>query len=277
MGDSKAEGLIGNSLALASMTEVLAPPSLPPVSPWEAYLVIIFIPFLLRLIFVAPPLLDLVQTYAPAGDRAKHARWFLNRIKRLPVQGFWLIVLNEVLAFVLPGVLALTARAYVGPIGWDSWEIPMLGLALLVIAGFAWIGVDFGRVAQSRMDIRRLSQFNLESAKQTVDTAVVGRELLQAVRGFSIPRPWRAEPEIPEQPSNPVMGSVSSVLDFGADVLDVVLDQVRVPAGDAVDKLDSEIQRRIQKRVRASKRSLATGTLFSLFPLVVLLGLPELF
>ena len=64
--------------------------------------------------------------------------------------------------------------------------------------------------------------------------------------------------------------------DMGADVLDVVLDQARVPAGDAVDRLDSEIQRRIQDRVRASKRSLATGTLFSLFPLVVLLGLPEL-
>jgi hypothetical protein len=41
--------------------------------------------------------------------------------------------------------------------------------------------------------------------------------------------------------------------------------------------MDSEIQRRIQERVRASKRSLATGTLFSLFPLVVLIGLPTLF
>ena len=264
---------------MGGMTEVLAPPSLPPVSPWEAYLIIIFVPFLLRLIFVAPPLLDLVQTYAPPGDRAKHAKWFLNRIKRLPVEGFWLIVLNEVLAFVLPGALALAARAYVGPIGWDSWEIPMLGLALLVIAGFAWIGVDFGRVAQSRMDIRRLSRFNLESAKQTVDTAVFGRELLQGIRGFAIPRPWRSPPAASDEPApaqNPISSALSGLLDMGADVLDVVLDQARVPAGDAVDKLDSEIQRRIQDRVRASKRSLATGMLFSLFPLVVLLGLPEL-
>ena len=260
------------------MTDVLAPPSLPPVSPWEAYLIIIFIPFLLRLIFVAPPLLDLVQTYAPRGDRTKHARWMMDRIKRLPVQGFWLIVLNEVLAFVLPGLLAVLARIYIGPMGWESWEIPFLGLTLLVVAGFAWIGVDFGRVAQSRMDIRRLGQYNLESAKQTVDTAVVGRELLQAVRGFSIPRPWRGETEAEgQQPSNPVFGTLSGVLDFGANVLDVALDQIRVPAGDAVDKLDSEIQRRIQDRVRASKRSLATGTLFSLFPLLVLIGLPELF
>ncbi len=264
---------------MGGMTEVLAPPSLPPVSPWEAYLIIIFVPFLLRLIFVAPPLLDLVQTYAPPGDRAKHAKWFLSRLKRLPVEGFWLIVLNEVLAFVLPGVLALAARAYVGPIGWDSWDIPMLGLALLVLAGSVWIGVDFGRVAQSRMDIRRLGQLNLESAKQVVDTAVVGREFLQGIRGFAIPRPWRTPPAAEGEPipkRNPVSGTLSGLLDLGADVLDVVIDQVRVPAGDAVDRLDSEIQSRIQDRVRASKRSLATGMLFSLFPLVVLLGLPEL-
>jgi len=260
------------------MSEVLAPPSLPPVSPWEAYLVIIFIPFLLRLIFVAPPLLDLVQTYAPKGDRAKHARWFMDRIKRLPVQGFWLILLNEVLAFVLPALLAIFARVYVGPIGWDDWDIPFVGLALLTIAGIAWIAVDFGRVAQSRIDIRRLGKLNLETAKHTVDTAVIGRELLQSVRGFRIPRPWRGDPEEDQNETrNPIVGFVSSALDLGVDVLDIVLDQARVPAGDAIDMMDSEIQRRIQERVRASKRSLATGTLFSLFPLVVLIGLPTLF
>ncbi|HJM12984.1 MAG TPA: hypothetical protein QF641_00650 [Candidatus Thalassarchaeaceae archaeon] len=258
------------------MSEVLAPPSIPPISPWEGYLIIIFVPFLLRLIFVAPPLLDLVQTYAPKGDRAKHARWFIDRIKRLPVQGFWLIVLNEVLAFVLPAFLALAARVYVGPIGWDDWDIPLLGITLLVVSGLAWIGVDFGRVAQSRMDIRRLGQLNLDVAKQTVDTAVYGREMLQTVKEFRIPRPWKSDSEEGGS-GNPVMGLVSGVLDLGVDVLDFALDQVRVPAGDAIDKIDSEIQSRIQERVRASKRSLATGTLFSLFPLVVLLGLPRLF
>ena len=47
-------------------------------------------------------------------------------------------------------------------------------------------------------------------------------------------------------------------------------------AGEAVDKMDSEIQRRIQQRVQASKRSMVIGTLFAAFPLVVLLGLPKL-
>ena len=56
----------------------------------------------------------------------------------------------------------------------------------------------------------------------------------------------------------------------------MALDQVRVPAGEAVDRIDSEIQSRIQERVQASKRSMMVGTLFAVFPLVVLLGLPEL-
>ncbi len=256
------------------MTGPFSPPSIPPVSPWEAYLVILFLPFLLRLIFVAPPLLDLVQTYAPKGDRTRHARWFLSRIKRLPVHGFWLIVLNEVLAISLPGLLALIARIYIGPMGWDSWEIPFLGLTLLAIAGLAWIAVDFGRVARSRHDINRLNRFNIEAAKQAVDTAVAGREILQAVRGFSIPRPWQRAPDS-EADNKPT--AISSVLDFGADILDKALDQVRDPAGEAVDRLDSEIQRRIQGRLQASRRSLFVGTMFSMFPLVVLVGLPKMF
>ena len=73
-----------------------------------------------------------------------------------------------------------------------------------------------------------------------------------------------------------VYGAFSSVLDTGADILDLVLDEVRVPAGEAVDRIDSEIQSRIQERVQASKRSMLVGTLFAAFPLVVLLGLPKL-
>ena len=59
-------------------------------------------------------------------------------------------------------------------------------------------------------------------------------------------------------------------------MLDLALDQVRVPAGDAVDRIDTEIQARVQERVQASKRSMVIGTLFAVFPLVVLLGLPNI-
>ena len=61
------------------MSESLLP-SVPPVSPFEAYTIILLFPFLMRLIFVAPPLLDLSHKLLPKEDRTKHARWALDRI-----------------------------------------------------------------------------------------------------------------------------------------------------------------------------------------------------
>jgi len=268
--------LIGLHRPKGGMSESLLP-SVPPVSPFEAYTIIIVLPFLMRLIFVAPPLLDLSHKLMPKDDRTKHARWALDRIKRLNAERFWLIVLNELLAIVFPGAIALAARVYIGPIGWESWEIPFLGLTLLVMAGLVWVGFDFTRVARTRSDVRRLASVDIDNAKQAVDTAVTGRDLLKSLRSFSIPRPWKGDPQPEEEQGGySVFGAVSSVLDMGADVLDMALDQVRVPAGDAVDRIDSEIQSRIQDRVQASKRSMVVGTMFAFFPLVVLLGLPKL-
>ena len=125
-------------------------PAIPPVSPFEAYTIIIVIPFLMRLIFVAPPLLDLSHKLLPKEDRSKNVRWALDRIKRLNAERFWLIVLNELMAILLPGAIALVARVYIGPIGWESWEIPFLGLTLLFLAGLVWISFDFTRVSRTR-------------------------------------------------------------------------------------------------------------------------------
>ena len=257
------------------MSESLVP-SVPPVSPFEAYTIIIVLPFLMRLIFVAPPLLDLSHKLMPKEDRGKHARWALDRIKRLNAERFWLIVFNEMLAIFLPATIAISARVYMGPIGWGSWEIPFLGLTLLGLAGLLWIGYDFTRVSRTRSDVRRLAQFDIDKARQTVDKAVTGRDLLKSLRGLTIPRPWRGEDQTKEKSGFSPFGLVSSALDVGADILDMALDEVRIPAGEAVDKMDSEIQQRIQKRVQASKRSMVIGTIFAVFPLAVLLGLPKL-
>ena len=251
-------------------------PSVPPLSPFEAYTIIIVLPFLMRLIFVAPPLLDLSHKLMPKEDRGKNVRWALDRIKRLNAERFWLIVLNEMMAILLPGAIALVARLYIGPIGWESWEIPFLGLTLLFLAGLVWVSFDFTRVARTRGDVRRLATLDIENAKQAVDTAVTGRDLLKSLRSFSIPRPWKGDSQPEEKGGYSVRGAFSRVLDGAADVLDLTLDQVRVPAGEAVDRIDSEIQSRIQERVQASKRSMVIGTMFAVFPLVVLLGLPKI-
>nr|ANV79209.1 hypothetical protein [uncultured Candidatus Thalassoarchaea sp.] len=63
---------------------------------------------------------------------------------------------------------------------------------------------------------------------------------------------------------------------MGADALDTVLDQVKDKAVVAVEKIDTDIQERVTERARASTRSLLRTTLFSIFPLLVLVGLQKL-
>ena len=196
-------------------------PSVPPLSPFEAYTIIIVLPFLMRLIFVAPPLLDLSHKLMPKEDRGKNVRWALDRIKRLNAERFWLIVLNELMAILLPVAIALVARVYIGPIGWESWEIPFLGLPLLVLAGLLWIGYDFTRVTRTRRDVLRLAQFDINKARQAVDTAVTGRDLLKSLRGITIPRPWKGDDESEQARSGfSPFGVVTSVLEAGAAILD---------------------------------------------------------
>ena len=99
-----------DGVSVSIMSDAIYFPSLPPESPWEAYLLLLIIPFLLRLILIAPPLIDLVNTYAPPGDSTQHVNWFLGRLTKLPVDGYWKIVMNEIISFILPALLTLTAR-----------------------------------------------------------------------------------------------------------------------------------------------------------------------
>ena len=268
------------------MSEAITFPSLPPASPWDAYLLMLAIPFIMRLVFVMPPLIDLVNTYAPPGERTKHLRWFSVRLKKLPIEGFWLIVANEALAFLLPAIIAITARIWFGPIGWPSWEqTPQIGVTLLLIAGAAWLITDFAKITRSRRDIQKLAKYNLTTAKMAVQAAVVGREILKGVGEIEIPRPWKTVIDVehtvdgehvPAPRRGPIENLISRLLDKGADTVENVLEQVRGPAGNVMGKLDEDIQSRITARARASTRSLVRGTLFSIAPLVVLAGLQRL-
>ncbi|MAQ57113.1 MAG: hypothetical protein ACJ0HF_02260 [Candidatus Thalassarchaeum sp.] len=268
------------------MAEAIAFPSLPPASPWDAYLLILIIPFMLRLIFVMPPLIDLVNTYAPPGERTKHLKWFSERLRKLPIEGFWLIVINEILSFLLPAIIAITARIWFGPIGWPSWnETPDIGVTLLLIAGAAWIITDFSKVTRSRRGIQLLAKYNLTTAKAAVQAAVVGREILKGVGEIEVPRPWRDVIDVehtvdgehvPAPPDGPLQRLKHHLFDIVADFAETTIEQVRGPAGEAMDKFDEDIQRRLTERVRASSRSLLNNVVFSTAPLLVLAGLQRL-
>ena len=268
------------------MADAFAIPSLPPASPWDAYILMLAVPFNLRLVFVAPPIIDLINTYAPPGERTKHVRWFLSKIKSLPVKGFWLILVNETMSFILPAIVAIGARYWLGPIGWPSWEdTPDLGVALLLLAGALWLFSDFSKVMRSRRDILSIAKYNLSTAKMVVQGAVVGRNILQNVSDSGIPRPWREVIEVdfevdgeativPE--TNPMTEVIYSLLDRGADALEEILGRVREPATVVMERLDREIQDRVTQRVQASAKSLFQNVIFSIAPIVVLIGLDSL-
>ena len=268
------------------MADAFAMPSLPPASPWDAYILMLAVPFILRLVFVAPPLIDLINTYAPPGERTKHVRWFLIKIKSLPVKGFWLILVNETMSFILPAIVAIGARYWLGPIGWPTWDdTPDLGVALLLLAGALWLFSDFSKVMRSRRDIQSIAKYNLSTAKMVVQGAVVGRNILQNVSDSGIPRPWRGVMEVdfevdgeativPE--TNPMTEVIYSLLDRGADALEEILGRVREPATVAMERLDREIQDRVTQRVQASAKSLLQNVIFSIAPIVVLIGLDRL-
>ena len=103
------------------MAEAIAFPSLPPASPWDAYLLMLAIPLIMRVVFVAPPLIDLVNTYAPPGERTKHVKWFFARLKQLPIEGFWLIVTNEILAVYKIGAPRPNIGSVAAPASSNQW------------------------------------------------------------------------------------------------------------------------------------------------------------
>ena len=55
-------------------------PSIPPESPYEAYLLLLVIPFFFRIIMVIPPLFDIISKFG--GD----AKWFVARIREIRVK-----------------------------------------------------------------------------------------------------------------------------------------------------------------------------------------------
>ena len=91
-------------------------PEIPPAGPWEGYvLVVIWLPMLLRLLFLVIPFRKAIAQLAP------HSGWAWKQLRELPVKGFGILALNEILAFSIPPLLVLVVRMTSDPLGWQSW------------------------------------------------------------------------------------------------------------------------------------------------------------
>ena len=88
----------------------------PPGNAWELYILFLLIPGILRLMLLAKPFLSVTKQLAP------HGGWFLKRLKELPVKGYTLLALNEILSFSLPILVVLLFRFWTDPLGWSSWD-----------------------------------------------------------------------------------------------------------------------------------------------------------
>ena len=66
---------------------------------------------------------------------------------------------------------------------------------------------------------------------------------------------------------------LTSLLDKGVDMLEEMLVKVKDPASGMIEKIDNEIRDRITTQVQTSSKSLFRDVIFSIAPLIILLGL----
>ena len=150
------------------MAEPLAIPELPPSGPWAAYvLVIIWIPLILRLMFLIIPFRKAIKKLAP------HTGWALKQLKTLPVRGFGILAMNEILAFLTPPLIVLMLRFLLDPIGWQTWsEVPLIGMLLLTTLVTLWIVFDLLRILRVRRMLMAIDRYDVNKLRKIADAGL---------------------------------------------------------------------------------------------------------
>jgi hypothetical protein len=154
-------------------------PDFPPTGPWQAYLwYIVFLPFLSRVFLVTRPLYRVVSMLTP------HGGWAIRQIRDLPIKGIPLLIINEVISFVLPPLLAFTVRLVVDPFGWQNWsEVNAFGLLLLFIAFVGWICLDLQRVLRVRRILQGFLSHDIDKLRKRAGLALGIRSWMKRFGG----------------------------------------------------------------------------------------------
>ena len=95
------------------MVQPLAFINIPPGNVWELYVLFLLIPGIMRVCLLAKPFFSVTKQLAP------HGGWVLKRLKDLPVKGYTLLAVNEILSFSLPpddAVLLIIVTSELPPI-----------------------------------------------------------------------------------------------------------------------------------------------------------------
>ncbi|MDP7372486.1 MAG: hypothetical protein QF588_01200 [Candidatus Poseidoniaceae archaeon] len=272
-------------------SQPLGLPDFPPAGPWEAYVsIIIWIPLILRLVFLIVPFRNAIRKLAP------HAGWALKQVRELPVRGFGLLAANEILAILFPPLIVLLVRLLFDPIGWQSWsEVPNLGGAILLLLLFFWVFFDIFRIGKIRRMLKAVEKHDVNKLRKVADTGLSVRSWLQKFANRDNTNTQTDDTAIVKETGGRALKT--GMLIWGSKILKArkltpagllssvavgaAIEVARSGAGKISDMVDNKMQEEFDKVAEINTRSLLilfTRDLFmGIAPLIALGLLPIIF
>ena len=270
--------------------EPISLPNLPPVGPWDAYVsIIIWLPLIMRLIFLLFPFKRAISKLAP------HTGWALKQIRELPVKGFGLLAANEILAILFPPLIVLMVRLLVDPIGWQDWnEVSNVGGALLMLFLFFWIFLDMFRIGRIRRMLKAVEKHDVKKLRNVADTGLSIRSWIRKFGGKKEGEPAKDNQTIVKETGSRALKT--SLLIWGTRVFKArkltpvgLLSSVAIGAAVEVarggaeklsDMADQKMQDEFDKIAEISSRALILTFLrdlaMGIYPLFILWLLPTI-
>jgi len=170
------EGGGGLSMGVATPLQF---PEIPPTGPWDGYvLVVIWLPMILRILFLVVPFRKAITQLAP------HSGWALKQVRELPVKGFGILAVNEILAFSIPPLLVFLIRMTSAPLGWQAWsEVSNTGYGFLMLFLFVWILFDLLRISRVRRMMKAIEKRDIAKLRKVADAGIGIRKWLTKFSG----------------------------------------------------------------------------------------------
>ena len=241
------------------MAEPLALPEFPPDGPWSAYvLLVIWMPLILRILFLVLPFRKAIKKLAP------HTGWAFKQLRELPVRGFGILAVNEILAFLIPPFVVLMLRLLLDPIGWQSWdEVSVFGMVLLSILVTVWVMLDMLRIFRVRRMLKAIDRYDVDKLRKIADAGL-------GVRGWLRKFSGKDKAEEPEPTKNRVAkrsakiwagralmaGRLTPQGLLGSLAIGAALEAAKTGAGKISDRIDLKMQEEFDKIAQVNSRTL---------------------
>lgn len=266
------------------MVQPLQLPEFPPEGPWATYvLVIIWLPLVLRILFLLFPFRKAVSQLLP------HSKWAFTQLRELPIRGIGLLAFNETLAFMIPPLVVFGIRILSDPLGWQLWsEVSNTGLMILALGFLFWIALDFLRIARVRRMMKAIQKRDINKIQKLANAGLKTRKWL---RKFA--RKDEVESTAAEKSEKIAKNSAKkwgrrilftrklSPLGLVASVAtSASVELARVGAGKITDAVDNRLQKEFDNIAKTNTKTLLMllirDLLMGILPIIFLVLLPVL-